>query len=430
MSLGPAVPRRFVAYSSFVCAAALAVAIPTLAVAPPLQPWLVVLLVVSAVLAELLAFELPNGTSTSLGFSLTVAATVLMGPAAAGLVAAASGISLSDFRERRPLAIPAFNFGQLILVSISAAWVYVLCGGPVLYAGFTPHPVTVAEMPRFLFAAFASITVATLGNHGLVVMGIHLYTKTPLVEIWNASSRWVIPRQFTLASIGLVIAQVLAVTPLALPLFALPLIIAQQTYRWYMGYREAYADTIKALVGLIEAKDPYTRGHSERVAGYAVELGRRLGLGARVVERLEYAALLHDFGKVGVPASLLTKPGPLTAEEFDIVRTHPKSGADLVAEIPYLKDLSETIASHHERYDGAGYGEGLSGDSIPLAARLLAVADAYDAMTSDRPYRPGLNEDAALEEIRLGAGNQFDPKVAEAFVSGHTQPAKPEGAPL
>ncbi len=176
--------------------------------------------------------------------------------------------------------------------------------------------------------------------------------------------------------------------------------------------------TVRALAAALELRDGETAGHSERVT----ELG--LGLAFVVApelasnRQLEYGFLLHDLGKIGVPDAILRKRGCLTGEEMDEMRDHPRLGEQIVAVIPFLNGLTrDVVSAHHERWDGTGYPRGLAGEEIPLAARVFAVVDAYDAMTTDRPYRRALSPAAAIEEIASRAGTQFDPDVVAAFVS-------------
>ena len=179
--------------------------------------------------------------------------------------------------------------------------------------------------------------------------------------------------------------------------------------------QRAYLETIKALTDAIEAKDYYTRGHSERVSRYAVALADALGWADERKERLQYAATLHDIGKIGVPREVLNKPGRLTAREYDQVKRHPVVGWRIVDNISHLQDVSQAIRQHHERLDGSGYPDGASGAAICSMARLLAIADAYDAMTSMRPYRPAMSAAEAGEELVRGAGNQFDAALVAVF---------------
>jgi putative nucleotidyltransferase with HDIG domain len=169
------------------------------------------------------------------------------------------------------------------------------------------------------------------------------------------------------------------------------------------------------MVAALEAKDVYTKGHSLRVAEYAVQIAVALGVPAATVERIEYAALLHDLGKVGVSSRVLGKTGRLTDVEYDEIKRHPEIGAHILSDVPYLADLVPLIAAHHEKLDGSGYGQGLVGAEIPFEARILAVADAYDAMTSARPYRGAMPHETAMEQLLQGRGTQFDADVVTAF---------------
>lgn len=173
--------------------------------------------------------------------------------------------------------------------------------------------------------------------------------------------------------------------------------------------------TIRALAAAVDAKDPYTHGHSDRVARYAADLAAYLGASASEVELVLRSGTLHDVGKIGVPDAILKKPGRLDDDEFKMMQAHPVLGELIVNKVPQLHDLLPGVRFHHERYDGKGYPDGLAGENIPRLARFLAVADTYDAMTSDRPYRKGLDQAIALAEIEKGAGTQFDPIFARAF---------------
>ncbi len=185
-------------------------------------------------------------------------------------------------------------------------------------------------------------------------------------------------------------------------------------------------DSLRALVKALEAKDPYTKEHSERVTSLALELARFIGLSETEIESLRFAGHLHDIGKVGIQDHILLKPGKLTKDEYEVIKRHPLIGAEIVGHISLLKEEVLIIKHHHERWDGRGYPDLLQGEKIPFLARILAVADTYDAMTSERPYRPSLPHNVALEEIRRNAGLQFDPQVVEAFLDLWSQKQKGE----
>lgn len=172
---------------------------------------------------------------------------------------------------------------------------------------------------------------------------------------------------------------------------------------------------IRVIADTMEAKDCYVYGHARRVSGYSVAIGRRMRLGVQLLEELSLAALMHDVGKIGTPDSILLKPSRLTAEEHAVVRLHAERGARMLAEVPDLEDAAAAVRHHHENYDGTGYPEGLSGERIPIASRIIRVADAYDAMTSPRPFRDAIEHEAAVAELIKGAGTYFDPEVVRAF---------------
>ncbi len=174
--------------------------------------------------------------------------------------------------------------------------------------------------------------------------------------------------------------------------------------------------TITSLASAIDAKSPWTKGHSERVTRYAVEIAKEMGLKDQGIEQLRLSGLLHDVGKIGTFDIVLDKPGKLTDEEFEIVKKHPGKGAEILAPIRQLADIIPAVLHHHERYDGKGYPHGLKYEEIPLQARILCVADSFDSMTADRPYRSSPGKEYAISEFKRCCGTQFDPKVVDAFL--------------
>lgn len=177
----------------------------------------------------------------------------------------------------------------------------------------------------------------------------------------------------------------------------------------------AYRSTLKALTSALETRDSETHGHSERVVSYSLRLGREYGLNSEQMKSLEFGSLLHDIGKIGVPDAILRKPAKLTEEEWERMREHPLHGQQILRGIEFLQGAARVVAQHHEKWDGSGYPIGLSGEDIDVCARIFSVADAFDAITSDRVYRRGKSYEAAAQELDDWAGRQFDPKVVEAF---------------
>ena len=178
-------------------------------------------------------------------------------------------------------------------------------------------------------------------------------------------------------------------------------------------YVNLSTQVMTTLASVIDAKDTYTNGHSLRVAQYSLELARRMGKNSQELSEIYYTALLHDIGKVGVPDEIINKQGRLTDEEYQCMKKHPEIGATILENISEMPSISVGAHWHHERYDGSGYPDGLKGEQIPEIARIISVADAYDAMTSNRSYRKLLSQDKVRSEIECGKGIQFDPKIAD-----------------
>jgi putative nucleotidyltransferase with HDIG domain len=378
-----------------------------------------VLLVLAIVIAETLDVAIPGAGAISMSYPLYVATAVYFGPLYAGFAALAAMVPVLVVRRKSGWAKLAFNTGQLTMTAMAPGLLFIVLGG---------HPLVDAS-GQWYVALVAAGSVGTLVNLGLGGLGVSFLYGEPVGRIWSGTMSWMLPSQVVLGFVGLAIGEVLSVVGApGFALFIVPLIVARQTYQQSVRLREAYADTISSLVAALEAKDLYTKGHSVRVAQYAVVIAESMEIPPDRVRRIEYAALLHDIGKVGVSRRVLAKESRLTEDEYEEIKRHPRMGAHIVADVPYLADLVPFIEHHHERMDGHGYGDGVAGDAIPFEARILAVADSYDAMTSVRPYRAAMSHEDALEELYRGSGTQFDPEVVLAFVRGYQANAEPAPA--
>lgn len=369
----------------------------------------VLVLILAVVVSEALSVLVPGSGAISLGVPLFVAVAVYAGPSAAALAGMASAILLLFSKPRLRLGLFIYNLGNVVLTTTIPALLYVALGAPV-FALDRPF-----ETSTVLPLAVAA-TVGTFVNLGLGGLAVSALYGDSLRSIWRNTFSWMLPSQLALGFVGVAIAQIIKTVHVpGFALFVVPLLVARQTYQQSVLLKQAYSDTVSSMVAALEAKDVYTKGHSVRVAEYAVMIATALGLPPMTIERIEHAAVLHDLGKVGVSRRVLGKESSLSSAEYDEIKRHPQIGAHILSDVPYLADLVPVIAAHHERVDGTGYGQGLSGVEIPFESRILSVADAYDAMTSARPYRGAMSHESAFEQLQRGSGSQFDGEIVAAF---------------
>ncbi len=197
--------------------------------------------------------------------------------------------------------------------------------------------------------------------------------------------------------------------------------LALENSSLYQMLKESYLATIRSLASAVEVRDPYTRGHSDEVARYSVMIAEALGLSYGEIELIKFASILHDVGKIAIPRAILEKPSSLNPKEWNNVKRHPSLSRQLLLPVKPLAKIIPWVCHHHERYDGKGYVDGLKKDDIPLVARILAVADTYSAMTSERPYRKAKNKEEAIEELKRVAGTQLDPMIVKVFIEQLTK---------
>lgn len=379
----------------------------------PTEPWPLVALFVLTLVLSNLAVELPFAVSLSFTFAPIFAGILQAGPAGGALLGLASAVSYQEVREHKPPVLMLVNLCQLFISGLLAGWVYASVSeglGTVAGQGLSSPGLSLIA-PGFAVATFFVLN--------LLFVGIALSLKTGIgwadtLRALSPGSYWI--SLLVLALLGYVMAQLIAIQSwLGLVLLVLPFWMARRTFRVYVELTEAYASTVRSLVTAIEAKDPYTKGHSERVAHYACRLAEHIGMPKTEIDLIERAALLHDVGKIGVSRDVLASTGKLSPDEINAIRQHPALGSDLVADVEFLSDIVDIVRHHHERCDGAGYPDGLAGERISIAARILAVADAYDAMTSDRAYRPRMTDAQAREELHRVADSQFDGEIVRQF---------------
>ncbi len=267
-----------------------------------------------------------------------------------------------------------------------------------------------------IIALLLTIIVYYLINTSLFMVLFSLINQIKLTD-FIMKNLWALKSFVTLSPLG--IMMLLFYTSygwFGLLLFFGPLILARYSYTLYLEMKRVYLETITALTKAVDAKDEYTRNHSTRVADYAMMIAREMKLPENRIENLYTAALLHDVGKIGISDNILLKPSGLTEAEYRLIKDHPLMGARIIEDVDFLKDASRFIAQHHEHYDGTGYPLGLAGDEILVESGIIAVADSFDAMTTDRAYRKGFSEEKAFEILAGESASQFHPQVVAAFV--------------
>lgn len=354
-------------------------------------------------------------------------AGVAFGPGKAALgvatMAALGAISARDVRERR-LFQPVANFGQL--VTTSAVSVLVLeqfllkaqqAGGGAYWSWVALGSATAAVIHAAINYAFVALAVRAVFRQNL--------------KAWSHMGE-LLPSYLAMGFVGGLLGATLIRTEVVLPLVFVVFIIGYQAFASFGQLREAHAATLRGFVKALEAKDLYTRGHTERVAEFSVLCGQEMGFSGTRLERLRWAALIHDVGKLAVPRDLIRKRGRLSDTEYEELQRHAHVVEDILAEVEFLKPMVEIASAHHSHFDGSGYGGvgHTTGQEPSVEACILAVADAFDAMTSTRSYRMALSQSYAFSELRRNAGTQFHPEVVEAFIAAIGRTRRRYGSPF
>ncbi len=369
-----------------------------------------ILYLILSVFAESLPVRLPwKNLTISIGFPINLAAILSLGIPEAVWVGFLTLI-IVNFRKIKP-EMPfykmLFNCSQLA-ISIGIA-------GEVFYNlnGDLSHFTLVQNIVPLFLAVIVYFTINSL----LLSIVISLSSNTSIFEMWNSLVKSFAINYLSLASIGILIAFVqIKFGWMPVFLFLIPLLLARYSFQLYAQVKDLYRTTILALAEAVDAKDPYTRGHSDRVSKYAEKIGKKLNFSPVEMDKLVFSSILHDIGKIGIPDSILKKKDKLTEEEYNIIKTHPVEGEKIIKTIPHLKDVGEIIRHHHERIDGTGYPDGLRDGEIPVISKIISICDSYDAMTSDRPYRKGLSKEEAIKELKKYSGTQFDKELVEIFI--------------
>lgn len=370
----------------------------------------VAIFTVTAILCDAWFLKVPFANlHSSIAFVPLFAAVLLFPPPVPILMSGLTAIIGDTLVRRKPAQRALFNTAQyMVSIGLGGA-VYTALGGPVGLARFS-----------FSFIPFAALVVVFFViNQGSVALAVALSSGITLRETWDRIGGGA--RIYDVLASSLSILLVYLYVKLLLPgvvILVVPLFLVRQLYQMNQQLQEELEEKLELMVKAIEARDPYTSGHSRRVAEYAGAIARDLQLAVKEVDAVKRAALLHDVGKIYEEfAPLLRKEDKLSAEERIVMETHVTRSAELVGVVSKLRgSVLEAIRHHHENYDGTGYPDGLSGETIPIGARIIMIADTLDAMTTDRPYRKALGFEQVVSELRKYSGRQFDPRIADVLI--------------
>lgn len=367
--------------------------------------------ILSVVVESLLILLPNNNVGVSVGYAINIATIIVGGPllattaSALGLLFRCPKIDGRGYVHalNTPVYKVIYNISQSIIVTSIISIVYQLVG---------------ARIGEFsLIPAILILLLGILLNTTIISGFLTFATEQKFYSVWVNNVKGMFASAVSVGTMGIIIALAyIGYGYGAVILFMGPLLLARYSFKLYVEMRNLYLSTIHALNKSLEAKDPYTSGHASRVEQFAIELAEAYNLPYNKVQDIKTAAVLHDIGKIGINDGILNKAAKLTQEEYEHIMKHPVIGAEIISKVDFLKNITGIIKHHHEKYDGTGYPDGLKGEDIPIEACILTIADSYDAMTTNRPYRAALTKEQALEEIQKYAGTQFHPALAKAFV--------------
>lgn len=360
--------------------------------------------------AEAFSIQLPSknagqGVDASVSAAVYVAAILVFPVHWAVLIVAAANASARLGTQRTPAFKVAFNVAQIAVSAGLAGAIW----------GTTGHSQGIANVESVPWALLA-LTVYFCSNTLAVSTIVSLASSLPIRVTWWRTYRNVLTPWLAMLSVGMLVAVLWTMAPWSIALAAVPLAGLYYALRNSVSLQTQTVESLFNLADILDARDPYTHGHSLRVGEYAQQLAIRLGASIDEAQTIFLAGRLHDIGKCAINNEVLRKPGPLTSEEHGHMCQHAEVGGNMLAHFALFKEVASYVRGHHERWDGKGYPDRLVGEEIPWGSRVIAVADSFDAMTTDRPYRRGMSEAAAIGLLSEGAGTQWDARVVEGFL--------------
>lgn len=351
--------------------------------------------------------------SFSTSFAIQLASYVLFGPYITLLVIilgfSARILKVKDGYKHilnTPIYGTLFNYCILALSLLASNYVYLLYGGTF----------SIDKLSSNLFQIILFCLVFLIINAVVISSLLAVMNNKNIIYLCIANIKYMILNILVMAPFGILLVYLFNLYSYGGVILVLfPILLAKFTFSLYIQSKSQYVETVDALMLAVEARDKYTEGHSQRVAEISSNIAKQLKYNDWEIEQLNMAALLHDVGKIGIDDQILNKPGKLTFEEYDIIKTHPLIGYNILKDIKNLKNILPIIRNHHERYDGKGYPDAKRPEELSLDVFIVQLADSIDAMTTDRPYRKALNHEMVTEEVKKCSGSQFHPKVVEAY---------------
>ena len=409
-------PRPAQLYILLICGLGLVAVVASVMVLPPVAASVLTVLALALVIAvldiypvTLYSYPTSGGVEVTISVAAKMAAILLLPPPLV-ILSVFVGTLLSEVWLKRMWYRLLFNVGMMTVNFTVVA---------VLYHQLHNPTVPVLGSVQNLLALAAMGASDIILNSVLVALVIALATRSPVHSVWAQNSRPLLLQDLSMLPIAVFLYILWDYTPWAVLLALVPLIVMRRSYQLVAELRRQTREALFALARVLDERDEETSRHSELVAENAGLIARALNLGPEEVDIIMRAAALHDIGKVGMRNDILFKPGALTREERELAKRHAALGGELLRKFPLFEKGAIYVRHHHERWDGTGYPDGLRGEAIPLGARILAVADSYQAMVEERPYRQALTQQFAFEQLIAGAGTQFDPTVVAAFLRAH-----------
>ena len=374
--------------------------------------------VVLTIIAESLMIFTPRKGGVTLGFGVILPVSVLYGPIGA-IISAALGILLSVFKmDNKYMHI--FNIELYKTVGNTSNYIISSSLSSLTYA-FLNNGIGIANMLNSMIYMLLASLVFIASNMTITGLFIIKLTDFEPKEVWKENFSGLVPNVLGVSAISIIITMAylnFGIESIIILFF--PYLLIRYSFQLVFDMRQSYLNTIKALSSALEEKDPYTKGHSERVEKYSQMLAKESG--AKIdMQQLQYAAIFHDIGKIGIMDTILNKPGKLTPEEFEFIKEHPSKGVHILENVTFLKKATEIIGAHHEYLDGSGYPKGLVAEEIPYESKIITVVDIFDAVTTDRPYRPAMSHQEAIEILKSESGKKLDPYLVEKFIKLHDE---------